>query len=143
MPADKKELITKKITDFTIYKSKSETSHTNPKKLPLSAVSPTEDKVSTKNKKTNTLTAVETTKLMSMESMETKVNELTTPSSPKQELKGLQELLTCLIDEVCLLKENMDHNYNRLDEKYSQLEKPISTKKKTLPRTSRILRTFY
>ena len=32
MPVDKKELLTKKITDFKIYKSKSETSHTNPKK---------------------------------------------------------------------------------------------------------------
>ena len=32
MPVDKKELITKKITDFTTHKSKSESSHTNPKK---------------------------------------------------------------------------------------------------------------
>ena len=64
-----------------------------------------------------------------MESMKTKVNELTTLSPPIQELKGLQELLTPLIDEVCSLKENMDCNYNRLDEKYSQLEKSISTQK--------------
>ena len=127
MPADKKELITKKITDFTIYKSKSEIIHTNPKKHPLSAVSPTEDKVSIRNKKVNTLTAVKTLKLMSMESMETKINELTTPSPPIQELKGLQELLTPLIDEVHSLKENMDCNYSRLDEKYSQPEKSIST----------------
>ena len=61
--------------------------------------------------------------------METKVNELTTPSPPIQELKGLQELLTSLIDEVHSVKENMDCNYNRLDEKYSQLEKSISTQK--------------
>ena len=66
---------------------------------------------------------------MSMESMETKVNELTTPSPPKQELKGLQELLTPLIDKVHSLKENMDCNYNRLDEKYNQLEKSISIQK--------------
>ena len=64
-----------------------------------------------------------------MESMETKVNEMTTPSLPIQELKGLQELLSPLIDEVHSLKENMDCNYNRLDEKYSQLEKSISTQK--------------
>ena len=61
--------------------------------------------------------------------METKVNELTTPSPPKQELKGLQELLTPLIDKVHSLKENIDRNYNRLDEKYSQLVKSISTQK--------------
>ena len=61
--------------------------------------------------------------------MGTKVNEMTTPSTPIQELKGLQELLTPLIDEVRSLKENMDHNYNRLDEKYSQLEKSISIQK--------------
>ena len=61
--------------------------------------------------------------------METKGNELTTPSPPKLELKGLQELLTPLIDKVCSLKENMDHNYKRLDEKYSQLERSNSTQK--------------
>ena len=64
-----------------------------------------------------------------MECMETKGNELTTPSPPKQELKGLQVLLTLLIDEVHSLKENMDLNYDRLDEKYSQLERSISTQK--------------
>ena len=34
MPVDKKELITKKITDFTINKSKSEITHPNPKNVP-------------------------------------------------------------------------------------------------------------
>ena len=129
MLVDKKELITKKIMDFTVNKSKSEITHTNPKKHPLSAISPTEDKVSVRNKKANTLTAVKTVKLTSMESMGTKVNEMTTLSTPIQKLKGLQELLTPLIDKVCSLKENMDCNYNRLDEKYSQLEKSISTQK--------------
>ena len=66
---------------------------------------------------------------MSMDNMGTKVNEMTTLSTSVQELKGLQELLTPLIDEVHSLKENMDCNYNRLDEKYSQLEKSISTQK--------------
>ena len=84
-----------------------------------------------------------TAKSAGMESMETKGNELTTPSQPKQELKGLQELLTPLIDEVHSLKENMDRNCNRLDEKYRQLEGPSVLKKKTLPRTSKILRTYY
>ena len=132
MPVDKKELITKKIMDFTIDKSKSEITHTNPKKHPLSAISPTEDKALVRNKKANTLTAVKTVKLMSMKNMGTKVNEMTTPSTPVQELKGLQELLTPLIDlidEVHSLKENMDRNYNRLDEKYRQLEKSINTQK--------------
>ena len=73
---------------------------------------------------------MKTAKSTSMESLETKVNELTTPSPPKQELKGLQELLTPLIDEVRSLKESMDRNYNRLDEKYIQLERSISTQKR-------------
>ena len=38
-------------------------------------------------------------------------------------------MLTPLIDEVHSLKENLDRNYNRLDEKYSQLERSISTRK--------------
>ena len=82
-----------------------------------------------KEQKANTLAAEKIAKSVSMESMETKGNELTTPSPPKLELKGLQELLTPLIDKVCSLKENMDHNYKRLDEKYSQLERSNSTQK--------------
>ena len=57
-----------------------------------------------------------------------------------QPAAGLKELLTPLIEEVQSLKENMDRNYNRLDEKYTklearldekytQLEKAISTQK--------------
>ena len=75
-----------------------------------------------------------------MENMGTKVNEMTTPSTPVQELKGLQELLTPLIDEVRSLKENMDCNYNRLDEKYSQLEKSISTQKEDTTKDFRDLK---
>ena len=39
-----------------------------------------------------------------------------------QQTAGLKDLLTPLIEEVHSLKENMDRNYNRLDEKYTKLE---------------------
>ena len=114
MPMDNKDSIAKKIIDFTVFESKHMEVTSTSMERPVSATSPTDQ--DTKQKKANLEV---NRKMENTDKMRTQSN---------QQTAGLKDLLTPLIEEVCSLKENMDRNYNRLDEKYTKLESRLDEK---------------
>ena len=82
-----------------------------PKKRSISAVSP--PSVEHNSKKQN------------MEVSEKKEEGQNLKGCSNEQVSALKELLTLLIDEVKSLKDNMNKNYNKLDEKYVQLESKL------------------
>ena len=86
MPSDEKESITKKITDFTVFKTKHLDTPSSSEKRPISATSPGDMEI--KLKKAN------------IEGRRNMYNKDEMSDQTNQQTAGLKDLLTPLIEEV-------------------------------------------
>ena len=130
MPTDEKDKKDqsglKKITEFAKFSGKTSDKDTiqckSIKKQSVSALSPTSLEECSKKKQ-----------IMEADGKNESGNDMSEAGEPLSgQVSGLKELLNPLINEVRSLKDSMEINYRKLDDKYVQLESKLDNRYKNL-----------